>query len=105
MKTKSGLLAAALFLAALPALVAADQPAKADVKNEPKAAAKADATKGAASEKTMLLTGSNIPQKVTKDGRSIEGAQPLTVITHDDLEKSGQNNLAMALRKMVPQIH
>jgi hypothetical protein len=105
MKTKSGLLAAAFFLAAIPVLVAADKPTRADDKPAVKPAAKAEPAKDDSGWKTVLLTGSYLPQKVTKVGRITDSAQNVTVITHDDLEKSGENNLAAALRKIVPAIH
>jgi outer membrane cobalamin receptor len=62
---------------------------------------KADAAK----IKMVVLTGSNIPQKATKAGRLPDTAQPLTVITGEEIEHSGATTVAGALRRMVPQIH
>jgi hypothetical protein len=56
-------------------------------------------------KKTVMLTGSNLPQQVTKVGSITDSAQPVKVISHDDLEKTGEMNLANALRKNVPAIH
>ena len=109
MKAKLSLLAAVCLLAAAPALNAADdqvKPAdkKVQAKSEP---AKCQCEKKAKEpeKKTVMLTGSNIPQQVTQVGRITDSADPLVVVSHDDLEKTGEMNLAAALRKSTPSIH
>jgi hypothetical protein len=109
MNAKLSLLAAACLLAMAPALTAADDPVKsADTKETAKGEkgkCQCDKKAKEPEKKAVLLTGSNIPQKVTQVGRITDSAQPLSVISHDDLERTGEINLASALRKTSPNIH
>ncbi|HVU16285.1 MAG TPA: hypothetical protein VHD32_05150 [Candidatus Didemnitutus sp.] len=101
--TLSVLAAAGLLGLTATAFAAAETPAKPAEKTAPAPAKPEKAEK--TETKTVMLTGSNLPQKVTKVGRITDSAQPVTVITHDDLEKSGAISVSDALRKMVPAIH
>jgi len=114
MKAKLSLLAAACLMALAPALIAAgDQTKPAEKKDAAKCEHCKDGCKCEAGQcacdkdsgkKTVMLTGSHLPQTVTKLGRITDSAQPVTVISHDDLAQTGEINLAAALRKAVPQI-
>lgn len=53
-------------------------------------------------EKRVLLTGSHIPQRVTKVGRITNGISPVVVYTASDLESTGESDVAAALRKLSP---
>ena len=116
MKAKLSLLAAACLFALAPALTAADGKDKsADKKDAAKCEHCKDACKCETGKcqcncqepekKTVMLTGSHIPQQVTEVGRITDSAMPVTVITQDDLSRTGEVNLAAALRKSVPAIH
>ena len=54
--------------------------------------------------KLVMLTGSHIPQKITKLGRITDGASPVTVLTREDLLATGETDLASALRHASPFI-
>lgn len=113
-------LAISTLLALAPAAFAADaQPAtKADKKEKPAAACEAckdgckcepgqckcDAKKKD-KEKRVVLTGSHIPQRVTKHGRITTGISPVVVYTADDLKGTGETDIAAALRKLSPALH
>jgi hypothetical protein len=109
MKAKFSLLAAACFVALAPALLAVDATTKtADKKDAAKVEQKKTAPDKKVKEpekKTIMLTGSNLPQTVTQVGRITDSALPVTVLSHDDLEKTGENNLGAALRKSMPAFH
>jgi hypothetical protein len=109
MKAKFSLLAAACIVGLAPALLAVDATTKTADKKD---AAKVETTKAAPDKKateparkTVMLTGSNLPQTVTQVGRITDSAQPVTVLSHDDLERTGENNLGAALRKSMPAFH
>jgi hypothetical protein len=109
MKAKLSLLAAACLFAIGPALTAADDQAKPADKKDPakteNGKCQCDQKAKQPEKKTVMLTGSNIPQTVTQTGRITNGAEPLTTLSHEDLENTGEMNLAGALRKAVPSIH
>lgn len=50
----------------------------------------------------VMLTGSHLPQKVTRVGLITDGMHPVTVITADDLARTGHGDVAGALRHLVP---
>ena len=120
MKTKFSTLLAVLALTIGPAAFAADKDAKpADKKDTPKqekctdckdckeCKCKAGECKCDDTEKpkTVMLTGSHIPQRVTRIGRITDGISPVIVLTSADLEATGETDLAAALRKAVPSFH
>lgn len=108
------------LLALVPTAFATDaQPAtKADKKEKPAAACEAckdgckcepgqckcDAKKKD-KEKRVVLTGSHIPQRVTKHGRITNGISPVVVYSASDLESTGETSVAAALRKLSPALH
>ena len=47
----------------------------------------------------VVLTGSLLPQRVSKTGRRPDGISPVTVINRRELESTGQLTLEDALRK------
>lgn len=55
-------------------------------------------------DERVVLTGSRIPQKVTRVGLVTDGMHPVTVITADDLARTGQGDVAGALRHLVPAL-
>lgn len=105
------------LLALAPAAFAADVPpaTQEDKKEKPAAACKdtcqcapgqcpCDARKKGP-EKRIVLTGSHIPQRVTKQGRITTGISPVVVYTAEDLAGTGETQLAAALRKLSPALH
>lgn len=108
--------AAVLFsLAVGSAVFAADKPA--DKKDAPKGEKCACCKEGkeckdkdckcekcAEKPKLVMLTGSRIPQRITKQGRITDGINPVTVFTSEDLAATGETDLAAALRKLHPSI-
>ncbi len=108
--------AAVLFsLAVGSAVFAADKPA--DKKDAPKGEKCACCKEGkeckdkdckcekcAEKPKLVTLTGSHLPQKITKLGRITDGASPVTVLTREDLLATGETDLASALRHASPFI-
>lgn len=115
MKNKLSLLFAVAALALAPAIHAADKP-QSDKKGPAKQtcehckdACKCEAGKCACDDKqpekkTVMLTGSHLPQTVTKVGHITDSALPLTVLTREQLELSGASDVGSALRKLVPQM-
>lgn len=116
MKTKLSLLFAAVAFALVPAIHAADQ--KPADKKDPSApccehckdACKCEAGKCTCDEKKpekkmVMLTGSRLPQEVTRVGRITDSMHPVTVLSREDLDSTGEADLARALRKLVPQMH
>ncbi len=114
---KSSLRPAAVvfFLVLGTAVFAADKPA--DKKDVPKADSCACCKDGkdckdkdckcekcAEKPKLVMLTGSRIPQRITKQGRITDGINPVTVFTSEDLAATGETDLAAALRKLHPSI-
>jgi hypothetical protein len=101
------LTAAALTLA--PAVFAADQ-AKSPAPKEKETKATCEACKDAAKgdtgskEKKVVLTGSLLPQRVTKVGRITDSVQPVSVYSREDLASTGEHDLASALRKLSPAL-
>lgn len=100
---------AALTLA--PALFAADNAKPADKKpakccEHCKDACKCEAGKCTCEpkEKKVLLTGSLLKQKVTKVGRITDGMHPVSVYSREDLDMTGESDVASALRKLSPAI-
>ena len=111
MKTKISTLLAAALIALVPALTAADKAKPADKKDTKccehcKDACKCETGKCScdSKEKKMVLTGSLLPQSVTKVGRITDSAQPLSVYSRQDLEDTGETDVASALRKLSPAI-
>ncbi|MBI2515721.1 MAG: hypothetical protein HYV95_02285 [Opitutae bacterium] len=110
MRTKLNLLAATLALAIGPAIYAADAP-PADKKDDAKCT---DCKNGCKcetgkcqcgdKEKKVMLTGSYLPQTVTRVGRITDGMHPVTVLSRADLEATGETNVASALRKALPMM-
>ena len=119
MKTRFATLFAVLALALGPAAFAAEQDNKpADKKEPPKNEkcctdgkdCKSEDGKCKAAESTcekpkrVVLTGSHIPQLITRHGRITDGINAVTVVSREDLEATGETNIAAALRKVVPAI-
>ena len=115
MKTRFPTLLAVLALTLGPAVMAADQDKKPAEKKDPpkdeKCCADCKDCKGKADDckcekpKVVMLTGSHIPQRVTRYGRITDGISPVTVISREELQATGEVDLARALHKLVPSIH
>jgi outer membrane cobalamin receptor len=106
MKAKLSVLAAAFALALGPAIHAADEK-PADKKDdrprvEGKGGCRCEIGKCCGKEKKVMLTGSYLPQKVTRVGRITDGIHPVTVLSREDLEATGATDVASALRKALP---
>ncbi|MBA4135716.1 MAG: hypothetical protein C0518_00205 [Opitutus sp.] len=108
-KTLTTLLATAALVLA-PALFAADNAKPADKKDEKCCTdckdCKCEKGKCACDkkEKKVMLTGSHLPQTVTKVGRITDSIQPVSVYTSEDLLATGETDIASALRKLSPRI-
>lgn len=107
-KTLTTLLATAV-LALVPAMFAADNDKPADKKKcceSCKDACKCEAGKCAcdSKEKKVMLTGSHIPQTVTKLGRITDSMNPVSVYSREDLLQTGETDVASALRKLSPRV-
>jgi hypothetical protein len=50
------------------------------------------------------VTGSHVALPVDPHTGLPESASPLQIVTHDDLDRSGQTNLGAALRELVPAL-
>lgn len=111
MRTKLSLLAAAVALAIGPAIYAADAPPagkKDDAKcTDCKSGCKCETGKCKCDEKEkkVILTGSYLPQTVTRVGRITDGIHPVVVLSREDLEATGATDVATALRKALPMMH
>lgn len=111
MKTKLSLLVAAFALALGPAIHAADEK-PADKKDDIKCIDGKDRCKHETgkckgcdqSEKKVTLTGSYLPQKVSRVGRITDGIHPVIVLSREELEATGATDVASALRKAVPAV-
>lgn len=109
-KTLTTLLATAV-IALVPALFAADNAKPAEKKDEKCCSDCKDCKceKGKCTcdkkEKKMTLTGSHIPQTVTKVGRITDSMQPVSVYSREDLLETGETDLASALRKLSPRVY
>jgi hypothetical protein len=112
-KTLTTFLATAV-IALVPALFAADNAKPADKKEaksctDCKDCKECKCEKGKCTcepkEKKVRLTGSHLPQTVTKLGRITDSVQPVSVFTREDLENTGETDIAAALRKLSPAIH
>ncbi len=55
-------------------------------------------------ETKVQLTGSHLPQRVTKVGRITDSASPVAVYSRADLEATGATDLKSALRALSPSI-
>jgi len=83
---------------------AADKATTADRQSGPAmATAKATDAKPAPprDEPTMVVTGSRIPQKISRLGPVPTTAAPISIITQEQLARTGSPTLAGALRKSV----
>ncbi|MBI3886540.1 MAG: hypothetical protein HY302_12550 [Opitutae bacterium] len=54
--------------------------------------------------KLVMLTGSRIPQRITKLGRITDGMNAVSVYSRADLESTGETDVASALRRLSPSI-
>lgn len=54
--------------------------------------------------KLVMLTGSRIPQRITQYGRITDGIHPVSVYSREDLESTGANDTAEALRRLSPAL-
>jgi outer membrane cobalamin receptor len=71
---------------------------------EPKPTEKPAEKKPAATEQKVKLTGSHLPQRVTKVGRITDSASPVAVYSRADIEATGATDLKSALRALSPSI-
>ncbi len=93
MKQLLVLLAAAALLPGPAAFATAPKPAEKPAEKQP-----------AATERKVKLTGSHLPQRVTKVGRITDSASPVSVYSRADLEATGATDLKSALRALSPSI-
>lgn len=85
-------------------LAAAAFTCSAALATETKPAEKPAEKKPAASETKVTLTGSHLPQRVTKVGPITDSASPVAVYSRAQLEATGANDLKAALRALSPSI-
>ena len=58
----------------------------------------------AADSRLMVVTGSRIPQMVDMNEHNPRTATPTSIITADDLQKTGETSLCRALMRIVPNM-
>jgi hypothetical protein len=51
------------------------------------------------------VTGTRIAPPVAPDGSQPQTAAPTQVVTQNDIQTTGHDNLASALRELVPALH
>lgn len=54
--------------------------------------------------KMVMLTGSRIPQRITKMGRITDGMHSVSVYSREDLESTGAIEVSEALRRLSPTL-
>jgi outer membrane cobalamin receptor len=63
------------------------------------------ATTAPPSTQRVNVTATRIAQPVASDGRLPQTASPTQVVSQDDIESTGRDHLASALRELVPALH
>lgn len=58
----------------------------------------------ASEARLVVLTGSRIPQMVDMNERNPKSSTPTSVITTEDIERTGESSLCRALRRMMPNM-
>lgn len=58
----------------------------------------------ASEARLMVVTGSRIPQMVDMNERNPRASTPTSVITMEDIERTGEMTLCRALRRMMPNM-
>ena len=53
----------------------------------------------------VAVTGSRIPVPVRGNAAAPQSAAPLQILSDEDLQRTGRNNLAEALRTLLPSTH
>ena len=99
MKSTSVIIALVISLAAARALASDDIKAKSDKDSKAVSAAKAKKiqAQSASHEKKILVTGSYIRQSVRKNERITDGVNPVVVLDHDTIQRTGAADLRQLL--------
>ncbi|NNF51357.1 MAG: hypothetical protein HKN59_02860 [Gammaproteobacteria bacterium] len=58
----------------------------------------------ASEARLVVVTGSRIPQMIDMNERNVRSSTPTSVITMDDIERTGELTLCRALRRMMPNM-
>jgi len=58
----------------------------------------------ASEARLVVVTGSRIPQMIDMNERNVRSSTPTSIISVDDIERTGEMTLCRALRRMMPNM-